>query len=36
MALLSKMLNISIAAVSKSVVRGGKIAKDMDYRLSDK
>ncbi|MGD9057482.1 MAG: transposase [Desulfobacterales bacterium] len=35
MALLSKMLNISIPAVSKSVVRGEKIAKDMNYRLSD-
>lgn len=34
MALLSKKLNISIAAVSKSVVRGEKIAKDMNYKLS--
>jgi len=34
MAMLSKKLNISIAAVSKSVVRGEKIAKDMNYKLS--
>jgi REP element-mobilizing transposase RayT len=33
MASLSKMLNISIPAVSKSVVRGEKIAKDMNYQL---
>jgi REP element-mobilizing transposase RayT len=36
MALLSKMLKISIPAVSKSVVRGEKIAKDMNCRLLDK
>ena len=35
MALLSKMLNISIAAVSKSVVRGEKIAGDMNLKLSE-
>jgi chromosomal replication initiation ATPase DnaA len=34
MASLSKMLNISIPAVSKSVVRGEKIVKDMNYKLS--
>jgi putative transposase len=34
MASLSKMLHISIPAVSKSVVRGEKIAKDMNYKLS--
>ena len=33
MALLSKKLNISIPAVSKSVVRGEKIAKEMNYKL---
>jgi putative transposase len=33
MASLSKMLNISIPAVSKSVVRGEKIAKEMNYKL---
>lgn len=33
MAFLSKRLNISIPAVSKSVVRGEKIAKDMNYKL---
>jgi REP element-mobilizing transposase RayT len=33
MALLSKKLNISIPAVSKSVVRGEKIARDMNYKL---
>jgi putative transposase len=33
MALLSKKLNISIPAVSKSVVRGEKITRDMNYRL---
>jgi REP element-mobilizing transposase RayT len=36
MALLSKMLNISIPAVSKSVVRGEKLVKDMNYKLVDK
>ena len=35
MALLSKMLNISMAAVSKSVVRGEKIARDMNLKLSE-
>ena len=35
MALLSKMLNITIAAVSKSVVRGEKIARDMNLKLSE-
>ena len=35
MTLLSKMLNISIAAVSKSVVRGEKIAREMNYKLSE-
>jgi REP element-mobilizing transposase RayT len=35
MALLSKMLNISIPAVSKSVVRGEKIAGDMNFKLSE-
>ena len=35
MALLSKMLNISIPAVSKSVVRGKKIAGDMNFKLSE-
>ena len=34
MAFLSKKLNISIPAVSKSVVRGEKIARDMNYKLS--
>ena len=33
MALLSRNLNISIPAVSKSVVRGEKIAKEMNYTL---
>ena len=33
MASLSKKLNISIPAVSKSVVRGEKIAKEMNYKL---
>ena len=33
MASLSKKLNISIPAVSKSVVRGEKIAKEMNFRL---
>jgi len=34
MASLSKLLNISIPAVSKSVVRGENIAKDKNYKLS--
>ena len=34
MALLSKKLNISIPAVSKSVVRGEKIARKMNYKLA--
>jgi hypothetical protein len=34
MALLSKKLNISIPAVSKSVVRGEKIAGKMNYKLA--
>jgi REP element-mobilizing transposase RayT len=33
MALLSKKLNITIPAVSKSVIRGEKIARDMNYKL---
>jgi REP element-mobilizing transposase RayT len=33
MSFLSKKLNISIPAVSKSVVRGEKIARDMNYKL---
>jgi hypothetical protein len=33
MTLLSKMLNISIPAVSKSVARGEKIAREMNYKL---
>ena len=33
MASLSKKLNISIPAVSKSVVRGEKIAKEMNYKF---
>ena len=36
MAFLSKKLNISIAAVSKSVYRGKKIAKEMNYKLMGK
>ena len=35
MALLSKKLNISIPAVSKSVVRGEKIAREMNYKLAE-
>ena len=34
MSSLSKLLNISIPAVSKSVVRGEKIANNMNYKLS--
>ncbi len=33
MAFLSKKLNISIPAVSKSVIRGEKIAQDKNYKL---
>ena len=33
MASLSKMMNISIPAVSKSVARGEKIAREMNYKL---
>ena len=36
MASLSKKLNISIPAVSKSVYRGKKIAKEMNYKLMEK
>lgn len=36
MAFLSKKLNISIPAVSKSVYRGKKIAKEMNYKLMGK
>jgi putative transposase len=35
MASLSKMLNISIPAVSKAVARGEKIAREMNYKLSE-